>query len=74
MPVIKLEHKWQYPVFCTKCRTVMWSRYEGQYLACGCGGAMCDQTEHYARYGGSHIAVPTKPEGWGEDVPDDEDV
>jgi len=32
---------------------VIWSRKHGEFVACKCGAIFCDQTPHYARYGGN---------------------
>lgn len=40
-------------VLCNHCKTLLISKYSGQYLSCQCGKCMVDQTEHYCRYGGS---------------------
>lgn len=48
---VKLE-KWQQPVMCRKCCTMIWSDRSGEFVSCECGAIYVDQTPHYARYGG----------------------
>lgn len=40
-------------ILCNHCKTLLMSKYSGQYLSCTCGKCMVDQTEHYTRYGGA---------------------
>ena len=57
MGKVKLTKEWQFPVFCTNCREVMWSDRPGEFVSCSCGGAFCDQTPYYGRVGGDTVAT-----------------
>jgi hypothetical protein len=41
---------------CTKCDTVLRSRWEGHFVSCECGESFVDQTSYYSRYGG-HVKL-----------------
>lgn len=48
------------PYYCTECGTVLMSRYEGQFVACGkeCDASFVDQTLYYIRVGGPAQPIP----------------
>jgi hypothetical protein len=35
------------------CKTVIWSSYPGEWKACTCGKSFVDETNYYARLGGT---------------------
>ena len=37
------------PVGCNKCKDVIFSRYDGEYVTCKCGAIAVDQTPYYTR-------------------------
>lgn len=43
----------QYKYRCKACDDLIWSRYEGEYVACKCGKSAIDQTAYYTRGLGS---------------------
>ena len=40
---------------CTKCGDIIWSRTEGEYVACSCGSTAVDYTRYYGRQIGSSL-------------------
>ena len=38
---------------CLKCSTIIMSSRSGEWVSCECSSIYCDQTTHYARYGGN---------------------
>lgn len=49
----KLREPWQKRIKCAKCGDVIYSKYDGQMISCGCGAVAVDQTPHYSRYIGN---------------------
>ena len=41
------------PVQCRKCKDIIWSKYEGEFVTCECGTISVDQTKYYSRYIGN---------------------
>lgn len=38
------------PIQCRKCKDIIWSKYEGEFVTCSCGAISVDQTKYYSRY------------------------
>ena len=41
------------PLQCRKCKDIIWSRYEGEFVSCKCRAISVDQTRYYSRYIGN---------------------
>lgn len=44
---------WNPKVQCRKCKTVIHSTYDGEFVQCKCSAIFADQTKYYSRYGGN---------------------
>lgn len=41
---------WQQKVECAHCHSIIWSRWQGEFVWCSCKAIAVDQTRLYARY------------------------
>lgn len=42
--------KWQVKYRCVRCKDVIFSRYDGEFVSCKCGSISVDQTPYYSRW------------------------
>lgn len=38
------------PIQCRKCKDIIWSKREGEFVSCSCKAISVDQTRYYSRY------------------------
>jgi hypothetical protein len=51
------------------CKSILQSKYPGQFVSCSCGESFIDETEYYVRGGGDVELIEEKPK-LGEDHDD----
>jgi hypothetical protein len=52
---------------CVKCKDIIYSRYQGEFVTCKCGAISVDQTRFYTRQIGNRgdfLDVPENTDPW----------